>query len=347
MRLINQRIIQHQCSSAKEVVSWLGAVQAQDYMMAKWAVGCRLLDGTNQFIEAAINQGDIFRTHILRPTWHFVAKEDIRWMLELSAPQLRKATAPMNSKLELGEKVFSKINHLLIKLLEGGKQLTRQELVSAVNAAGISTNSLRSAHILFQAEIEGIICNGAKRDKYFTYALLDERAPTSTNTLTREEALATLASRYFSSHGPATLQDFAWWSGLPMGDARRGLQLVQSTFLSESVEGQTYWFPEGSADQNGIHPCLQLLPAFDEFMVSYKDRTASLSLTYKKTTITANGIFKPVIVVNGEVLGLWKLSTNKKRLELEWFDPAYKPDDELLHKAINRYAYFLNTSLEV
>ncbi|MDO1451986.1 winged helix DNA-binding domain-containing protein, partial [Rhodocytophaga aerolata] len=313
LRLINQRIIQHQCSSAKQVVSWLGAVQAQDYMMAKWAIGCRLSEGTNQSIETAIKQGDIFRTHLLRPTWHFVAKEDIRWMLELSAPQLKKATATMNRKLELDEKVFSKINHLLIKLLEGGKQLTRQELVTAIHAAGIGTNSLRAAHILFQAEIEGIICNGAMRDRHFTYALLEERAPASINTLTREEALARLASRYFSSHGPATLQDFAWWSGLPKGDARLGLQLVQATLLSESVDGQTYWFPDGSADQNGNLSCLHLLPAFDEFMVSYKDRTACLSPTYRKTTITANGIFKPVIVVNGEVLGLWKLSTHKQK----------------------------------
>ena len=184
LRLMNQQIIQSHVNSPKEVVNWLGAVQAQDYAMAKWAIGCRLPDGTNQCIETAINQGDIFRTHILRPTWHFVAREDIRWMIELSALQLKKAAASMNRNLELDEAVLSKTNQLLIKQLEGGKQLNRQELVMAMHAEGMHTDALRAAHILFQAEIEGIICNGAKRDKHFTYDLLDERVSTATNHFT-------------------------------------------------------------------------------------------------------------------------------------------------------------------
>jgi hypothetical protein len=347
-RLINQQIVGTNYTTPGEIVHWLGAVQAQDYSMAKWAIGLRLPACTDQVIENIINSGDIIRTHILRPTWHFVSATDIRWMLQLTAPHIKRAASYMYRKLDLDDKVFAKANKVFIKSLQNGKQLTRQELTTALNKDSIITNPLRVAHIIFQAELDGILCNGAKRDKQLTYALLDERVPLSTKKLTRAEALAELANRYFSSHGPATLHDFAWWSGLPMADARLGLEQIKSAFIPETIEGKTYWLknslPFEKLKSSGTH----LLPAFDEFMVSYKDRTASLSPQHNKTTISMNGIFKPIIIVKGKVVGLWKpfIQKGKTKLELKLFDPSCKLSNNQLILSKKKYAAFLNTVIE-
>ena len=347
LRLTNQQIATTKFTTPPEIVQWLGAVQAQDYGMAKWAVGSRLPGCTNQAVEEALNNGTIIRTHILRPTWHLVAARDIRWMLELTAPHLKKIAATMNRKLELEPGLFFKIFALFIQALAGGQQLTRPELMVILNQAGIRTNDLRSAHIMFQAELESIVCNGARREKQFTYALLDEKVPLNTQTFTRPEALAELAYRYFTSHGPATVPDFAWWSGLNVTDARLGLQEIKAKLLSETIADQTYWFSNASINQSSAPESLYLLPAFDEFMVSYKDRSASLDATYAKAAIPGNGIFKPIVVVNGQVTGTWKPVVKKGRIvvEVQMFNPAEKLNQELLTLAKQKYAAFLGANL--
>jgi hypothetical protein len=348
-RLINQQIAPTKFFTPREIVHWLGAVQAQDYPMSKWAIGLRLPGSTDQVIENAINNADIIRTHILRPTWHLVAASDIRWMLQLTAPHIKRAAASMYRQLELDDKVFARVNKVVIRSLEGDRHLTRQELTGEISKAGIATNALRTAHITFQAELDGIICSGAKKGKQLTYALLDERVPQTSATLTREDALIQLASRYFTSHGPATINDFAWWSGLPMPDARLAIELIKADFMSETLEGKTYWFSNTLILDRSHTTALRLLPAFDEFMVSYKDRSASLSLEHRKTAITLNGIFKPVIVVKGKVVGLWKPSAQKGkiRFELLLFDPFCKLNERELSLAIKMYATFLDTEVEV
>lgn len=347
-RLINQQIAQTNFTKPKDIVHWLGAVQAQDYNMAKWAIGLRLPGSTSAIVEDALNAGTIMRTHILRPTWHFVAAGDIRWMLPLTAPHIKKAVASNYRNLELNDKVFAKTNKLIAMALQGGQQLTRQELTTIINKAGIVTNALRASHIMFQAEMDGLICNGAKRGKQFTYALLDERVPPSAKTFIRDEALAALACRHFNSHGPATIQDFAWWSGLPMIEAKLGLELVKSNFVFISIDEQTYWLSASTAMEK-ILPTIYLLPAFDEFMVSYKDRTASLFPAYNKEAITNNGIFRPIIVVNGNIMGLWKPTFQKGtiRLELLPFDTSGKLNPKQVALAAKKYAAFQNTAIEI
>ncbi|QMU30733.1 winged helix DNA-binding domain-containing protein [Adhaeribacter radiodurans] len=348
-RLFNQQIEKNRFSTPLDLIRWLGAIQAQDYAMAKWAMALRLPNGTDAVIEDALNQSNIIRTHIMRPTWHFVAASDIRWMLQLTAPHLKRIAASMNRQLELDEQVFSKIYQILFKSLEGGNHLSRQEIMATINQAGILTNGLRAGHIMFQAELDGVVCNGVKQNKQFTYALLDEKVPPCTKNFTRHEALAELAMRYFTSHGPATIQDFTWWSGLTLTDARLGLNQVKTNLISETIEDLTYWLADEATPETYNPASLHLLPAFDEFMISYKNRTASLLPAHFKETITGNGIFKPIIVVNGKVVGLWQTSPEKSKikLHLSLFDSTVKLDKELLAAAVQKYAVFRNALIEI
>lgn len=338
-RINNQKIVGSTFTTPSEVVAHFGAIQAQDYSMSKWAVGLRLSNATDESIEHAINEGAILRTHILRPTWHLVAAQDIRWMLALTAPHIQKVVAYMYRQLELNEVILNHTDKLIGRALEGNKHLTRAELIDVIAKSGIPTSDLRAAHLMFHAELNGIVCSGAMRGKQITYALMDERVPT-TPILAREEALAKLAQRYFISHGPATLSDFVWWSGLKISDARAGLALAKSALVSEKIADQLYWMPPYSQPlppQNTAH----LLPAFDEFMVSYKDRTAALSPHDTATTITANGIFKPIVVVNGKVEGIWKrhLKKEKVAIDISFFNGQL--NKEILDNALQQYIRFI------
>ncbi|MBA2680086.1 MAG: winged helix DNA-binding domain-containing protein, partial [Ktedonobacteraceae bacterium] len=278
-RLRSQLLIQPMFEKSEDVVSWLGAVQAQDYGAAKWALGLRSQQGTtDDDIEQAFNDGAILRTHVMRPTWHFVSPADIRWLLMLTAPRVHAVNAYGYRELELDAATCTQCNDVLVKALQGGKQLTRPELASALEQAGIAMDDLqRMTYVLMQAELEGVICSRARRGKQFTYALLDERAPQA-RMLDRDEALAELTKRYFTSHGPATLQDFAWWSGLTMAEVRAGIALATSQLVCEVVDDRTYWFspsPLQDAEQTA-----HLLPNFDEYTVGYKDRSAVIDASH-------------------------------------------------------------------
>lgn len=341
-RLMSQQVAVTRFSKPGELVRWMGALQAQDYAMAKWAIALRLDDCTDERLEMEINNAGIIRTHILRPTWHFVNADDIRWMLRLTAPHLQRAMASTNKKLELDKRTLLKTQKILTRQLEGGRQLTREELMSAVNRSGIKTDPLRAIHIMYQAELEGIVCNGIKKGKQFTYALLDERVPAESKQYTREEMLAMLAKRYFQSHAPATVQDFAWWSGLGMTEARQAVELIRRAVVSEIIDGTTYWMMPDVLATKPRRSMVHLLPAFDEFMISYKDRTASLVPEHNNKAITGNGIFKPIIVVDGKVAGTWKTIAKKDKLaiETEIFDATLEPDNRKMRDMLERYARF-------
>jgi hypothetical protein len=275
-RLHNQRLSSPDFRKPAQVVTWLGAVQAQDYYGAKWALGLRMIGATDEALEKAFTNGEILRTHVMRPTWHFVTPADIRWLLKLTAPRVNAAMAHNYRKFELDNAVFKRTNKAFATALRGGKQLTRNVLRAIVNQAGVATEDLlRFAHILIRAELDGLICSGARMGKQFTYALLDERVP-QTSLLTREESLAELTRRYFTSHGPATLQDFIWWSGLTATDAKSGMEMIQSQLTKEVVEGKLYWFKPSRLNVKVAARDVYLLPAFDEYLVAYKDRRAAV-----------------------------------------------------------------------
>ena len=240
-RLGNQHIATPTFEKPEEVVRWMGAVQAQEFAGALWAVGLRTRNATAADVEQAMADGRIVRTHPMRGTWHFVPGEDLRWHLSLTARRRIAQTAYYYRQIELDNAVLAASNEVFAKTLRGGRQLTRPELAAALEQAGISTQDLRLTFLLSHAELSGVICSGARRGKQFTYALLDEVVPVSRK-LDHDEALAELTRRYFTSHGPATPQDFAWWSGLTANDARTGLAMNSACLAREVIDGQDYWF---------------------------------------------------------------------------------------------------------
>lgn len=340
MRLINQHVGGAHFHSVKELVQWMGAVQSQDYNMSKWAIGTRLRKSTHRSIEEAINNGEIIRTHVLRPTWHLVAAEDVKWMMELTATNINRVMSSNNKRLELDEKTFKKCNGIIETLLRNGKHLTRKEIMATLEKKGIRTDDLRASHIMFRAETDLVVCNGIRRDKQFTYALFEERVP-PTKKLTREEALAKLAEKYFRSHGPATLQDFSWWSGLSLTDATKGLEPIKAKLVSEKIGEKTLWLFNDSSFEKTKMSSLLFLPAFDEFLISYKSRDISLDAHFNNQTFTINGIFNPIIVHNAKVIGIWKPQVKKEISVKEYFfSKPTEQQKQLCMKALNAYRKF-------
>jgi hypothetical protein len=222
LRLANQRIAGSSFGRPEELVKWMGCVQAQDYGMAKWAVGCRLKEGNEAGIEDAFKKGMILRTHVLRPTWHFVCPEDIGWMLKISAPKIRAMMKRQLHQLGIDHVTLEKSKRILTKVLGLHRRMTRQELTKSFLKEKIATGDSRVGHLLLDAELDALICSAGRTGKQFAYGLFEERVPKS-RVMHKEAAFAELARRYFLSRGPATVQDFAWWSGLTLTNARDGL----------------------------------------------------------------------------------------------------------------------------
>lgn len=345
-RLNSQQIENPKLNSIKELVAHMGAMQAQDFAMAKWAVGLRMLNSSIASVEAAIDSGEIMRTHLLRPTWHLVSADDLHWMLELTAPQIRTTLTTRHRQLELTEALINRSNGIITKVLSGGEHLTREEIVAELNKFKIITDDNRSSHFLLMAELEGLICSGKTKGKKPTYALTSGRVAQKQN-FTRDEALAELAGRYFNSHGPATLNDFIWWSGLLISDARKALEMIRQNLESITIDDGTYWFNPVHVQKNKAGDAIHLLPAFDEFIISYKDRKAALSSEHYKKVISNNGIFWPVIVLNGQVLGLWKrtISKNNMTIEVNLFRPLKESIKALINEKAQAFGDFLGVKM--
>ena len=343
LRIQNQQIEGSAFHTVKDLIAWMGALQAQDYAMAKWAIGQRVPGATDKSVVEAYNAGEIIRTHLMRPTWHFVSPDDIYWMLELTAPRVKQVLKSRDRQLELTETIFSKSRDMLERMLSNCLSMTREELTQEYANINVATNENRLSHLIMRAELDGVICSGPMRKNKLTYSLLEDRVPVKT-ILSRDEALATLAGRYFKSHGPATLRDFAWWSGLSATDARKGLEMIRPAFLGETITTETYWFPDSFRSLPPALPSVHLLPAYDEYLIAYADRSAALSTVHNKKAISSNGIFQPIIVVNGQVEGLWRRTTAKDQVKIE-LNPfhLHNPQTTLaIETEAARYGAFLN-----
>lgn len=342
IRMHSQQLASPHFEDPKALVWWMGAIQAQDYPMSKWAVGARLQSGSLQTVEEALERGEILRTHVLRPTWHLVAAEDIRWMLKLSAGRIKSAYASYAKVLQsdITEKQYGQFNDLIVRILEGNKSLTRQEIETEVNQRGLKTEERLIERLVGNAEIEGVICSGIDKGSKPTYALLNERAPQIAE-IHKEEALARLASRYFQSHSPAGLADFFWWSGLSLTEAKQAIGLIQSELVKDSDNLFVHEsYKETAPLQSDI---LHLLPSFDEYLISYKDRTAVLELEHHPKAFNRFGTFYPVILHNGKVVGNWNKTVKKGQVAIEttFFDPKHRISRKLIAKAEDRYKSFI------
>jgi hypothetical protein len=338
-RLHNQLLSQPKWTQPDEVIAWLGAVQAQDYAGAKWALAQRLQNSpTDAAIEQAFNEGKILRTHVMRPTWHFVTPTDICWMLDLTAPRVKIAMVHMDRQLALDTSILKKSQAVLRKALQGHQQLTRSELAPFLKKAGVAVDGYRMGQLMGHAELDQVICSGGRQGKQFTYALLEERA-LQAKRLDREEALAELTKRYFRSHGPATLQDFVWWSGLTTADARRGMEAVKAEFEQEIIADQTYWFAVSTSAKNPSSSAY-LLPSYDEYTVGYRDRSAIFDRSHiEKLSAFRESILTQVMVINGEVSGTWKRTLKKKEvmIELAPFTVLTKGQNQAVVTAAQQY----------
>lgn len=342
-RLHHQGLLVPRFKTPHQVMAHLGALQAQDYVGAKWSIGLRLPNTTtNATIEAALTAGTIVRTWPMRGTLHIIAAEDVRWMLKLLTPRMITNSGRRHKQLELDDTVFKQASEIMIKELQGGRQRTRKELLKTLETAGISTAKQRGYHILLWAAQHGLICFGPVRGKQHTFVLLDEWISTSKQ-LTREESLAEIAYRYFIAHGPATLADFIWWTGLYTADARAALEMVRHQLMSVTFDEQTYWLSTNNPPPTDALNSVQLLPGFDEYLLSYTDRSATLSPDYIPLIHPGkNGIFKPTLVLNGRVVGKWERKLKKHSVEINVtpFVPLNDHHLEMINTAAERYRHF-------
>jgi hypothetical protein len=342
LRLCNERLVGPPFATAGDAVRALAAVQAQDYTGAKWAIGQRVRNARDADIESAYVAGKILRTHIMRPTWHFVLPENIRWIQDLTAPRVRAAIAYYDRQLELDGATLGRSNAALARALRGGLHLTRSELARVLRDAGIDADGQRLGHLIMHAELDALICSGALRGRQHTYALLDERVPQSPR-LTRHEALAQLTFRYFASHGPALPQDFAWWSGLTVADAKAGLDLCRHGLIPEVVGRKTYWRSASVTPRRPGMPIVHLLPNYDEYLVSYRDHSASLHHSLPpRSAVRYDARARHFIVVDGRVAGGWRRTVDKGglRIETNLLVPLDAAQEEALHAAADRYGRF-------
>jgi hypothetical protein len=341
MRLHAQELTQPQSPSVKDLAQRMGIIQAQDYNMAKWAVGIRLKVG-NDVIEEAFRRGEILRTHLMRPTWHFVSPHNLRWMRPISASSIIASMRSRDRDLELDNETYLQALRIIEDALTRSRRhLSRDELSDAINSCGIVTGYSRMIHFLMRAEAEGIVCSGAPNGKTQTYAIFDERVPSSSPVYPRDEALRRLAGIYFNSHGPATLRDFAWWSGLSLTDVRRA---VADAELHTETIGLVEYVAAGCNCQDAAAG-IRLLPAFDEYIIAYADRSAALPSLHYSRAISSNGVFRPVIIENGCVKGLWKKAAarNKQLRIITSLFPGIGIDDESeMQRAVEQCAAFFN-----
>ena len=338
-RLRNQRLAGALFASPEDALRWLGASQAQEYTVAKWSLAQRVGRHDAAALESALAAGRILRTHVLRPTWHFVLPEDIRWMQALTGPRVQRTMASIYRRLELDDAVLSRARKVIERALEGGVHLTRQELAARLAEAGIQASGSRLAHIVMHLELDAVVCSGAPRGKQQTYAFVEERAPRALR-LEGDEALAELTRRYFRSRGPATLKDFRWWSSLTAAEAKRGVELIRSELEKIDADGRTYWFVPPLPPARTPAPRAHLLQLYDEYVISYAETRDVVGVP--NVLVTLGRTLTHPVIVDGRVVGEWKPRPGGKglRVEVRLWPGLHAQDRAAVQEAVARYERF-------
>lgn len=327
----------------REAVASMGAVQAQDFGGALWALGLRTGED-EAAVGRAFDAGEILRTHVLRPTWHLVAPKDLRAFQALTAPRVRMLLRTTDAKLGLDAATLRRAHAVLERELDGAAR-TRDELAAALTKAKLACTGTRLVHVMMHAELDSMICSGPRRGKQHTYALLDHRVQ-STPIPSRERILGDLTGRYFASHGPARAIDFAWWSRLTLADVRRGIELAPG-IVNETIDGVEYFRARRSAPGRG--PTFLLLPCYDEMLVAYRDRTASVEArTAKRLGDGEMLLRKNVVVRDGIVVGTWTRTLARRGVSVAvtLVDAPTRADREAIVKQAERYGAFLGLQAE-
>jgi hypothetical protein len=327
-RLFSQQIAGGRFAEPAGLVKWMGCVRAEDPAGARWSIGARIAGSTDDSIGMAFKEGLILRTHVLQPAWHFIAPDDIHWMLALTAPRLKAFNRSLYRSLGLDDIVLKKSKQIIARALKKGR-LTRRELLAYLKEAKCPADDLGLRLLLMDAELDGLICSGSKDGRQFMYTLLEQRIP-RTQHFDRVEAIAELTKRYFRSRGPATVYDFTIWSGLRPAEVRSGMEMNKHWLTCEVVNGQEYWFdPSDKAPDQTLS--LHLLPAFDELVVGYAN----------------NGIFKPTVVIDGLTSGTWAQVLEKHTVAIEVSTPVKQSRalSAAIRREAERYSAFLGKML--
>lgn len=341
LRLFTQRLAGEPFERPEQMVQALVAVQSQDFAGAKWSAGQRSRNCNDADVHQTFNEGKFLRTHVLRPTWHFVSPSDIRWMQQLTGPHVKVRMGTYYRKLELDDAIFTRSQTVISLALSGGHHLTRAEIGTILVNEGINVDGLRLGHIMMQAELDAVVCSGPVHGKQHTYALLDERV-SDEKKLCGDEALAELTRRFFQGHGPATLKEYARWSGLTMAKCRSGLELVRESLAQATVGGQSHWFDAAITDIPPAPFVTYLLPEYDECYLTYP----GINFPDLPWTIDpeawSDSFYRPIII-NGYRAGTWRRTIDGKQVVLEANVFARLDGDQLasLNAAVERYSAFL------
>jgi hypothetical protein len=326
-----------------DVVRWFGAVQSQDFGLAKWSLGERLPGITDAEVQRSFDAGEFLRTHVLRPTWHFVTPDDIRWLLRLTSPRVHATNAYAYRRAGLDDDGFAKAHVLLAEALDGGAHRTRAELADVLGGAGLPTTGFGLGYLLMHAELDGLICSGPMRGKQHTYTLLEARVP-PTPERDPDEALAELVTRYFTSHGPATAKDLRWWASLTLADVARGVALAGDRLRHDLLDGVSYW--SGWQETAVLaSPTVHLVQGYDEYVVAFAESkyvldVAGTARALPPGTVVPNG----VLLLNGQVAGRWKRTSTKDTLLVGavLYRPLTPAESQALDAAAARQASYLN-----
>jgi hypothetical protein len=347
-RLQNQGLLGKPFARPVQVVARHLAMQSQDFGGAKWAIGQRLAVPAEASVDHAFQRGDILRTHVLRPTWHFVTSADIRWLLELTAPRIKAGSAPYFRRHGLDAASLRRSRRVLERQLPG-RQLTREELAVPLAEAGLPVQGEALSYQMIAAELDGVICSGARRGKQHTYALLEERVA-KTTPLGRDEALAQLAERYLQGHGPALVQDLAWWSGLKVADAKRALAACGAGLHSAEVAGKTYWFTALGRAAPLAGPLVHFLPNYDEQLIAYRFRGNAIDPAAAPHVGPGDGVFDGhFVTIDGQLVGGWRRELGKTHVSVQatLLRRASRAERRELTAAAQRYADFVALELEL
>jgi len=333
------------------VVTWFGAMQAQDLGSGLWSLGARLPALTLADVQAALERREALRTWPMRGTVHLIPPRDAHWMLELMGGKALAGAAKRREYLGLTEKMADQAVDALGTALADGGRMTRAECVAAMSAAGVDAAGQLAYHLLWYASQRGVTCIAPNRGTEQTFALLDDWAP-DPHRPGPDEALATIVLRYFRSHGPTTRKDFAGWTGLGMTDAKRGLAAAGDALTSVTVDGQEMYLDPALLDGGGPAPGIRhdadgvrALPGFDEYLLGYKDRSLMVDEAHQQAIIPGgNGVFQPTLVRSGRVIGTWKRTATKKQVTVD-IKPLAKlraADKSTVDKSFEPYAHFLD-----
>jgi len=327
IRLLNQQLISQQFTNPTEVVSHLGAMQAQDYRMMRWAVAMRTKKPSGEAFKKAYNSGEIIRMHMLRCTWQLIAAKDYSWMLELCAPKILSTLNGWmkSNKISIPEDELMSVRTIIEQTIGDNTNITKEDITDSLVRHGMSMDNHRISYHIRLAEINGYLVSGDLHSKKATYCLSSNKIK-ATNPISRDEALALLTTKYFQSRSPATLEDYVWWSGLNSGDCKKGIQLLGNKLHIESWNGREFYLMDNCRTKGFHKGCTHLLPPFDEYLIGYKSRDVVLAPAYRCRAHNNSGIFYPVIANNGEICGNW--NPYKSTLQTKMFEPDNKIDLE-------------------